>query len=174
MTQSISGAFEGFSVKSGVSKSGKPYKLHTIIVSGKKYGFGFNPPKAAVGDIVEFSAAENDRGYLEAIPETFKSTGRAAPTDSARTNGAAQTSSSGSATNSDPRQASIEMQSSISSASRIVAAQITAGVSISNPAAAVGSLVQSFIDMLHPKAPPKKAAPPPAGPDVGDGDDLPY
>jgi hypothetical protein len=65
------------------------------------------------------------------------------------------------------------LQSSIASASRIVAAQIHAGVSIPNPAGAVASLVADFINILHPKP---KAAPKPFIPVTEDFPDpeLPY
>ena len=168
----IKGVFQGCSSKNGTSKkTGKPYKLYSIIVDGKKYGWGFEAPTIAADTVVEFNAAENERGYMEADPDSLKELG-AAPS-AAKTN---STSNSNATSNSDPRQASIEIQSSIASASRIVAAQITAGVKIPNPLDAVASLVAGYLGILHPPTKPAKAkaAPPPAGADVGDGDDIPF
>lgn len=167
----IKGTFESYISKPGVSKtSGKPYHLYSIVVDGTKYGFGFNPPKAAAGDVVTFNAETNERGYLEADPKSFKTTGeRDAVTNASNNSAPNALLTSGLATMGDPRQGSIEIQSSIASASRIIAAQINAGVAVASPAAAVGALVQQFLDLLHPK--PKAAAKPKPAPVEDDDDD---
>ena len=161
MSETIKGRFDEFTFRSG-NKNGKDWKLYTIVVDGKKYGFGFNPPKAAVGDIVTFTAETNDRGYIDADPKSFKVTGEKAalPAGSGNVGNPAPSYS-------DPRQASIEIQSSIASASRIVAAQINAGAEL-DPGKSVAALVRSFLNILHP-AP--KAAPKPVAPPVDEPDD---
>lgn len=165
MSNTVTGPFEGLIPKSGTSnKTGKPYTMYNIVVNGTKYFIGFNPVKFATGEIITFQAEQNGN-YWNADPATIRSTGQHAPVQSAP----ATTASSGSVSGNDPRQRSIELQSSIASASRIVAAQITAGHDI-NPGTTVVSLVREFMGILHPKpAQPKpKPAPEPEPDDFGD------
>ena len=148
----------------GASKNAAGFYSAIIENTGlgtKYFGVGKFAPKIAANTWVEFEHSNRQVGDKTYYNVEGKLKETEAPANASRPQ-AQQTSNSGATTNSDPRQASIEMQSSISSASRIVAAQITAGVNISNPAAAVGSLVQSFIDILHPKAAAPKEKPKPA------------
>lgn len=163
----ITGTFEGLIVvKEGTGKRG-PWKLYSIQVDGNKYGVGFDPVKAATGDLVEFDASTNEKGYTDADPKSFKVLGRAPAAQSQMVN----SQSSGSVSGNDPRQRSIELQSSIASASRIVAAQITAGGDVPNPSAAVASIVGDFVRILHPAPKPKpKPAPEPVEDDPFDDD----
>jgi hypothetical protein len=169
LSNTVTGPLEGLIPKSGTSKkTGKPYTMYDIIVNGTKYGIGFNPVKFATGEIITFQAEQNGN-YWNADPATIRSTGQHAPVQSAP----ATTASSGSVSGNDPRQRSIELQSSIASASRIVAAQITAGHDI-NPGTTVVGLVREFMGILHPK--PAQPKPKPAQepePDFADSD-IPY
>lgn len=138
----VTGRFEGLKiVKEGSGKKG-PWKLYNIVVDGTKYGIGFNNPvKAAVGDSVSFEAEENERGYMDADPKTF----RVVAEGSGGMVNAQATRSSGS----DPRQDSIETQCALKAAAEIVAAQIHAGVSISSPTAAVAVLTTDFKHIIR-------------------------
>lgn len=150
----VTGRFEGLKiVKEGSGKKG-PWKLYNIVVDGTKYGVGFNPVKAAVGDTVSFDAEENDRGYMEADPKSFRVV---AEGSSGMVNAQATRSSV-----SDPRQDSIETQCALKAAAEIVAAQIHAGVSISSPTAAVAVLTTDFKHIIrgtHGQKPAPKPAP---------------
>ena len=162
----ITGKFEGLIVaREGTGKRG-PWKLYNILVDGKKYGIGFNPVKAATGDLVEFDAETNEKGYEEADPKSFKVVGRAPAGSSVPASGATP----------DARQGSIERQTCLKAAAEVVAAQITAGVLTGQPNAAVAALVSDFMRILHPapKAAPKPA-PAPSAPQDDDffDDELP-
>lgn len=160
----ITGKFEGLIVaKEGTGKRG-PWKLYNILVDGKKYGIGFNPVKAATGDLVEFDTETNEKGYEEADPKSFKVVGRAPAGSSAPASGATP----------DARQGSIERQTCLKAAAEVVAAQITAGALTGQPNAAVAALVSDFMRILHPapKAAPKPAPAPQADDDFVD-DELP-
>jgi hypothetical protein len=170
VSETIRGTFEGYTIKTGNKKNGDTWTLYTVIVDGKKYGYGFTAPKAGVGEVVEFRAEKNDKGYWDIDDGSFKTTGATAPVAAASAAHAAQTAGN-TVPYSDPKQSSIETQSSISAAARIVAAQINAGAEL-DPAQAVAALVRSFLNILHPtpKAPPK---PKPAAPPAEDDDTLP-
>lgn len=166
----ITGIFEGLIIaKEGNGKRG-PWKLYNIKVDGKKYGIGFDPVKAATGDRVSFEAKENDKGYMEADPKSFKVIGAA----TAETRGAA------SGATPDARQDSIERQTCLKAAAEIVAAQIGASTLNGQPSAAVASLVSDFMRILHPapkpapKALPKHVPPEDENQDVPFDDDIPY
>jgi hypothetical protein len=163
----ISGTFEGLIVaKEGTGKRG-PWKLYNVLVDGKKYGIGFNPVKAATGDLVEFDAEENEKGYMEADPKSFKVVGRAPASSSP----SASTATSGSASGNDPRQRSIETQACIKAAAPIVAAMIQSGADI-NPGTTVAGLVREFMGILHPKPKPAPAPKPAPEPEPDFDDDL--
>ena len=116
----VTGTFEGLIVvKEGNGKKG-PWKLYNIKVDGKKYGIGFKPVKAGVGETVQFEAEQNENGYWDANPDTFKVIGN---TGRSGTAGATGTNSFGA----DPRQASIELQVCLKTAGEIAAAAVGAG-----------------------------------------------
>ncbi len=116
----VTGTFEGLIVvKEGNGKKG-PWKLYNIKVDGKKYGIGFKPVKAGVGETVQFEAEQNENGYWDANPDTFKVIGN---TGRSGTAGATGTNSFGA----DPRQASIELQVCLKTAGKIAAAAMEAG-----------------------------------------------
>lgn len=156
----VSGRFEGaIAGKSGTNKFGKPWTMYSVMVDGKKWSAGFDQPKAALGDTVTFETEQKGE-YENIVKDSFRVTAQATAASKAASSG--PVSGSGTATYNDPKQSSIETQSSISAASRIVAAQIHAGVNIASPADAVASLVDSFLTILHPKPKVAKAAPKPA------------
>lgn len=155
----VTGRFDGLKiVKEGV-KNGKAWKLYNIVVDGKKYGFGFKPAKAAVGDTVSFRAEENANGYLEAIVDSFEVVQERTITggsDDAASPPATRSSGS------DPKQESIETQCALKAAAWVVAAQVAAGVTISSPTAAVAVLTTDFKHIIrgtHGQKPAPKPAP---------------
>jgi len=167
VSETIRGTFEGYTIKTGNKKNGDKWTLYTVIVDGKKYGYGFTAPKAGVGEVVTFNAEKNDKGYWDIEDGSFKTTGATAPVAASNSAPAAQAAGVATPYN-DPKQSSIETQSSISAAARIVAAQINAGAAL-DPAQAVATLVRSFLNILHPKAAPK---PKPAAPVEDEFDDT--
>lgn len=150
----VTGTFEGLIVvKEGNGKKG-PWKLYNIKVDGKKYGIGFKPVKAGVGETVQFEAEQNENGYWDANPDTFKVIGN---TGRSGTAGATGTNSFGA----DPRQASIELQVCLKTAGEIAAAAVGAGTITPDQAADyVAKLTASFNNNIlnkkeKPKEPPK-------------------
>lgn len=169
----VTAVFEGLIIaKEGSGKRG-PWKLYNIKVNvggeSKKFGCGFDPVKAAVGDTVQFDAEENEKGYLELDPKSFTVLRAATAAESAAAT--AKVSSKDS-----DRQHSIETQALIKAGVVIVAAQIAAGQDVGDPAAAVGKMVRSWSSvLLHPAkkvevAPP----PPPVKAAVEESEKLPY
>lgn len=167
----ITGTFEGLIVAAAGKGKRGPWTLYNIVVDGKKYGVGFDPVTAGTGDSVEFDAEENDKGYMEADPKSFKVLGRAPAAQSQMVN----SQSSGSVSGNDPRQRSIETQACIKAAAPIVAAMIQSGSDVPSPSAAVAELVRDFLRILHPAPKPKpKPAPEPVEDDPFGDSDVPY
>jgi hypothetical protein len=169
LSNTVTGPLEGLIPRQVKGKDGSPLTAYDIIVNGTKYGIGFKPVKFATGEIITFQAEQNGN-FWNADAKTIRSTGQHAPVQSTPTAAA----TAGSVSGNDPRQRSIELQSSIASASRIVAAQITAGHDI-NPGTTVAGLVREFMGILHPKPKPAPAPKPAPEPEPDDfGDDIPY
>lgn len=173
----VIGRFDGLKIVKEGAKNGKAWKLYNIVVDGKKYGFGFKPAKAAVGDTVSFRAEENANGYLEAIVDSFEVVEERTITgDSGDVANQQATRSSGS----DLRQESIETQCALKAAAEIVAAQIRAGAPISSPTAAVAVLTSDFKHIIRgthgqkpaPKPAPKRVEPEDENQDPPFDDDL--
>lgn len=172
----VTGTFEGLIVvKDGVGKKG-PWKLYNIKVDGKKYGIGFDPVKAAVGDTVQFEAEKSDKGYWEADPKSFKVIGNASRSGAAAGTGA-------NSFGADPRQASIELQVCLKTAGEIAAAAVGAGTITPDQAADyVEKLTASFNNNIlnkkeKPKPPARREVPdddPTNGSDFNTEDDIPY
>lgn len=164
----VTGTFEGLIVvKEGNGKKG-PWKLYNIKVDGKKYGIGFKPVKAGVGETVQFEAEQNENGYWDANPDTFKVIGN---TGRSGTAGATGTNSFGA----DPRQASIELQVCLKTAGEIAAAAVGAGTITPDQAADyVAKLTASFNNNILNKKEKPKTPPPQQVEDSGPDDDLPY
>ena len=147
----VTGTFEGLIVvKEGNGKKG-PWKLYNIKVDGKKYGIGFDPVKAAVGDTVQFEAEKSDKGYWEADPKSFKVIPTTGRSGAAGATGVAN----------DPRQASIELQVCLKTAGEVAAAAVGAGAITPDQAADyIEKLTATFNNNIlnkkeKPKAPPK-------------------
>lgn len=169
MSDAIKGTYEGVSIKKGTKKNGDPWTLYTIIVDGKKYGYGFTMPKAAVGDVVTFLAEQNEKGYWDVDAKSFKTTGETAPVASPPTTPYPQTKNSEAPTN-DPRQNSIESQVLIKCAVELAIAD-------ENPAS-VAKYFTTLQGILHPRATvdPNKAgvAKPKPAPVEETEEELPY
>lgn len=62
--------------RSGKGRNGKPYTLFGLVLDTpegeKMIGCGFDKPKADVGSMIEVSAENNQRGYLEADVSSIK------------------------------------------------------------------------------------------------------
>lgn len=152
----VTGRFDGLKIMNGTSKkTGKPYKMYKIVVNGTEYGIGFDPVKASNGDTVSFNAEENDRGYMEADPKSF----RVVAEGSGDAGSPQATRSSGS---DDPTRDSIEAQVALKAAVEVVVAQIAAGVPLSSPSAAVSVLTTDFKHIIRGTHGQKKPAPKPA------------
>ena len=170
MSEQVVGTLEEIAiVKKGTGKKG-PWTLRKITVDGEKYST-FDMIKATIGSTVEFEWTENDQGYKDVVRNSFVVTEEATPAKTAATTKAHTESAT-------EKQTSIETQSSIASAALIVAAQISAGVNLADPAQAVASLVRYWTgNLLHPASPPKKAAAKPkpvAAEDVNQDDQPDY
>lgn len=147
MSETIKGVYEGVSIKKGFKKNGDPWTLYTVLVDGKKYGYGFTMPKAAVGDVVTFEAEQNDKGYWDIDPKTFKATGETRPAQQSASNNAPnaqQTSGLATPYNSDPRQQSIEAQVLIKCAVELAIAD-------SSGLPSVAKYFTTLQGILHPK-----------------------
>lgn len=143
----VIGRFEGLKIINGTSKkTGKPYKMYRIVVDGTEYGIGFDPVKASKGDTVQFNAEENDRGYTEADPKSFRvvSEGPGEMVNAQARMRPVETGYAG-----DPKQDSIEAQVALKAATEIVVAQIAAGSPISSPSASVALLTADFIKAMQ-------------------------
>lgn len=138
----------------------------------KYFNHGKVAPKTASGATVEFEYTskdyENGKTYYT-VKGPLKEVARARAAPSV------VISSYNSASN-DPRQGSIEIQSSIASASRVVAAAVASKqLDFADAASAIAELVKHSLSLLHPV--PKAAPTPkskPAPKDEIEDDDIPY
>lgn len=173
MSETITGTFEELiKVKTGKGKKG-PWTLWNIKVDGNRYGAGFDQPKAAVGDQVEFETEENENGYQEIVKGTFKVTKAATKEESAATK--AKTSAETS-----EKQSSIEAQTALKAAVDLVNGFEWS--SFDEAVAAIGKAYKACSACLAPlpkveaaktkPAAKKPAAPPPADEDENQDPDY--
>jgi len=105
MTQQ-KGRVENIVVKEGAT-NGKPWALYSIKVGDNYYGVGFDSPPCKEGDVVEFDAGTNAKGYGEAknivVVEGASEAAPAAASPATKDNGGGYV---------DKRNISIQLQSS--------------------------------------------------------------
>ena len=98
-------------------------RIHSVTVNGQKYGMFLKQDvpvqKSKPGDTVSFDAEQNDKGYWNADPKSFKVLKRAS--------GSQQASNSMPPAREDDRQLSICRQSSMNYAAQVVGAMTTGG-----------------------------------------------